>query len=104
MAALALSELGWFYVFMFIIFISFVYLAVLNVISGLFIQGSIEEAQNDIENLMEANRVEKDTFLRRLEAIFSAIDMSNGDDCLTLEIVSNYLLRPEMQSLLDAMG
>merc|ERR1719446_867034 len=44
-AAAALSDLGAFYVFMFIAFVTFVYLAVLNVISGLFIHHAIEEAE-----------------------------------------------------------
>merc|ERR1719261_180978 len=41
-AAWALSDVGGFFVVMFIVMVTFVYLAVLNVISGLFLQTSLE--------------------------------------------------------------
>merc|ERR1719160_1273318 len=52
LACLALSDVGAFYVFMFVVLIVFVYLAVMNVISGLFLQSAIEQAQADVENII----------------------------------------------------
>jgi hypothetical protein len=101
-ASYALSELGVGYVLVFVLFIVFVYLAVLNVISGLFIQSSIREAESDLENMIAEKKHDKDKLITRLKAIFAHMD-DEGSEELTMEMVESCMNHPDMQNLLMAM-
>jgi len=101
-AVMALSDVGQFYVFMFVALIVFVYLAVMNVISGLFLQSAIEQAQQDVENVIVQQQHEKDTYAKRFERLFEEIDHDH-DSCINLHEFEDALGKVTMQHLLQAM-
>jgi hypothetical protein len=102
-AADALSDVGSMYVCCFIFMIIFTYLAVLNVISGIFIQSSIEEAQQDLDHIITQELNEKNRFLDRFEDVFGEMDV-NGNQVVNLDEFEHALRKPKMQNLLHAMG
>jgi len=101
-AVTALSDLGFFYVMMFTILIIFVNLAVMNVISGLFLQSAIEQAQQDLENMISQQREEKEKYAKRFEHVFEQID-HDGDHVISMQEFEQALTKSMMQGLLQAL-
>jgi len=101
-AVLALSDVGAFQIALFIALIVFVNLAVLNVISGLFLQSAIEQAQQDLDDVITAHLQGQCTYVSRFKAVFDDMDV-NHDGKLSLSEFEGALEKKSMNDLLQAM-
>merc|ERR1712217_681264 len=63
---LPLSDVGGIYVFLFLCYTIFVQLAVMNVVTGFFLQNAIEQAAQDQEHVIQLQLTQKEKFVRRL--------------------------------------
>lgn len=78
----ALGDIGAFYLGLFLLMIIFVFLAVMNVISGLFLQSAIEHAQDDINEQIHHAVAEKNKYAALFEQMYEDMD-TNEDGSLT---------------------
>lgn len=62
----------WLYIFL--VFIGFVYFAVLNVVTGVFCQSAIESSQQDQETMVQAFLSNKKLYTGRFKHLFTTID------------------------------
>lgn len=69
-----LSEVHTVWVVLFIVFISFVYFAVLNVVTGVFVQSAVESAQRDHDMLMQAMQADKEMHMQKIKELFKILD------------------------------
>jgi hypothetical protein len=99
-AVLPLSDVGWGLVLTFLVYISFVCIAVLNVVQGLFLQSAIEQAQTDQEHTIQLRLQEKQRFCSRLRTLFNELDTS-GDGAVSLSEFETHLTNAHMQAFLQ---
>merc|ERR1719453_819085 len=93
--AIALSDLHWFYVAVFVLQIVFVNLAVLNVISGLFLQSALEQAQADLDDVIANHANQKLVYVQRFKKVFESMDV-DGDEIVSLKEFQNALNQASM--------
>jgi len=84
LAAAALSDVGSFYVGTFVLMVTFIALAVMNVISGLFLQSSIEQAQADKDDIVAQHQNDRQKHVRNFKKVFNELD-TDGDNAVCLE-------------------
>lgn len=97
---LPLSQCGWWNVLFFLAYMIFIQLVVMNVVTGLFLQSAIEQAQQDQEHGIQVRLDEKEVFVTRLEQLFKELDSSN-DGSISLQEFEAHLQSPHMQALLQ---
>mmetsp|Transcript_49401 Transcript_49401/g.152375 ORF Transcript_49401/g.152375 Transcript_49401/m.152375 type:complete len:423 (+) Transcript_49401:578-1846(+) len=68
-----LTEIGWFYAVLMCAFTCFTILALLNIITGVFVEGAIQKAQNDKETKIQIELEDEAEKVLLLEAVFSEI-------------------------------
>eukprot|EP00419_Tripos_fusus_P000955 CAMPEP_0172676974 /NCGR_PEP_ID=MMETSP1074-20121228/14356_1 /TAXON_ID=2916 /ORGANISM="Ceratium fusus, Strain PA161109" /LENGTH=289 /DNA_ID=CAMNT_0013494739 /DNA_START=52 /DNA_END=921 /DNA_ORIENTATION=+ len=73
-----LEEIGLFWALFFVAFISFCYLAVLNIVTGIVCSTAIESATEDLDMQVQASLADKDRFTRQLKDLFVVIDADNS--------------------------
>mmetsp|Transcript_25267 Transcript_25267/g.58664 ORF Transcript_25267/g.58664 Transcript_25267/m.58664 type:complete len:711 (-) Transcript_25267:34-2166(-) len=93
---------SWLFVTLFLIFIFFVYLAVLNVVTGLFCQTAIEMAQSDHQDLVHHFILEKQRFVKSLASLFREWDTSKDGE-ITLTEFEDHLNDEKMRAFLRAL-
>lgn len=78
-----LWHLHWLYSSLFIVYVAFMYFAVLNVVTGVFCEAAIGEAQDEKDEAVAYQLENKSKLVSRLQAIFRDLD---GDDSGTITI------------------
>jgi len=101
-AVAPLSDLHWMYVILFILLITFVYLAVMNVVSGLFLQSALDQAQADKEDVIAQQIKESDQHIARFMSLFGEID-TDRDGCITLEEMEAVMHKDRMRGFLQSL-
>eukprot|EP00928_Gymnodinium_smaydae_P039098 TRINITY_DN26794_c0_g3_i1.p1 TRINITY_DN26794_c0_g3~~TRINITY_DN26794_c0_g3_i1.p1 ORF type:complete len:524 (-),score=55.03 TRINITY_DN26794_c0_g3_i1:210-1781(-) len=99
----ALESVGWFSRLMFESYISFVCLAVLNVLTGVFCQSAIESAQRDNEMLIDTLTQDKHFFMAGLQSLFDKLD-EDHDGCVNIIEFEKHLRDKDVQNLFQALG
>mmetsp|Transcript_139829 Transcript_139829/g.260778 ORF Transcript_139829/g.260778 Transcript_139829/m.260778 type:complete len:260 (+) Transcript_139829:3-782(+) len=66
---------AWLYTYL--VFISFTYFAVLNVVTGVFCQSAIESSQQDQETMVQAFLSHKNLHMARFKHLFAMLDKDN---------------------------
>jgi len=84
-------------------YIVFVTVAVMNVITGIFVDHIMEASKADGEQMLKAREAEVTTQLSELRRFFLQGD-SDGDGCLTLEEFEGLLSAPTVQSFFLKIG
>merc|ERR1712190_373591 len=69
-------EVPWLLVFL--MFITFTYFAVLNVVTGVFCQSAIESAAHDQEAMLQAFISNKMLYISRFKALFAQMDQDDS--------------------------
>jgi len=80
----ALSPLPSEYKFAFLAFVTFAILALLNVVTAVFVETAMQRSQNDRELLVQQEMEQKVEFVETLQRVFEELD-SNGSGTLTLD-------------------
>lgn len=99
----ALSDIHWFWVGLFITFLSFTIFAVLNVVVGVFCQSAIQSASMDHENAVRLKLNEKINFGRKMRSLFLDIDASK-DGRLTYHELEAHLADEQVSAYFDSLG
>jgi len=80
---LLLEELGFGYLLMFLLFILIMFIVVLNIITGIFVNESIESARKDHDLIAQMEAVQHKQMLQDLTRLFRDID-TDGDGQISL--------------------
>eukprot|EP00927_Polykrikos_kofoidii_P084816 TRINITY_DN9045_c0_g1_i1.p1 TRINITY_DN9045_c0_g1~~TRINITY_DN9045_c0_g1_i1.p1 ORF type:complete len:927 (+),score=147.34 TRINITY_DN9045_c0_g1_i1:86-2866(+) len=96
-------ELGVFPYVIFLIYIWFLTFGVLNLITGIFVTGAIEETSRD-RDLATRAEVEKETGLTAsLKALFEELD-ENGSGVITLDEFKSYFGKEDLRAFFQSFG
>lgn len=98
-----LSDIHWFWVFMFVAFISFTFFAVLNVITGVFCQSAIESAQHDQEMVIQQQIINKNMYTKKIRSLFKDID-EDSSDCITFREFERVLGEDKVKAYFESLG
>merc|ERR1712008_39418 len=80
------EELGMFWAIFFVALISFCYLAVLNIVTGIVCSSSIESAVEDLDLQVQAHVANKDKFTKQLTKLFEEIDEDHSGNITRQEL------------------
>jgi len=98
----SLNRLHWSSPALFVVFIAFVYIVVLNVVTGVFCQTALENAANDKDFLMEEHMALKKRESVTLAELFKNMD-TDHDDTLTLAEFEEALRHNEVRECFETM-
>jgi len=85
-----LAEVHEIWVTIFLFYISFAYLAVLNVVTGVFCEAAIESAANDHEMAMQAIMDNRKAHIAKVKSLFTNMD-HDGSGTLTLAELEHHM-------------
>mmetsp|Transcript_81837 Transcript_81837/g.212996 ORF Transcript_81837/g.212996 Transcript_81837/m.212996 type:complete len:603 (+) Transcript_81837:96-1904(+) len=102
-AVLPLSDLHPVWVALFVVYVCFMQLAVLNVLTGVFCQNAIESAEHDQEMVTQNMLAEKKRLVSQLLRIFEDIDMDKSGS-ITIQEFRHVLSNSDMQAYLTGLG
>ena len=91
------------YGILFVCFISIMLLAVLNIITGIFVTDAVEMAASDHDVMMQAEQEMKLDQVKKLRQLFDRFD-TNEKSVLTLEDFESHIKDPEVQVILGMLG
>lgn len=97
-----LSDAGELSVALFVVYISFVQLAVLNVLTGVFCQNAIDSAKHDQELVTQAVLSTKEMYIRQVHQIFKDID-TDQSGTLTIQEFEKHLSNEHVKAYFDAL-
>merc|ERR1712136_11532 len=86
----------------FVCFISVMLLAVLNIITGIFVTDAVEMAASDHDVMMQAEQEMKLDQVKKLRQLFDRFD-TNEKSVLTLEDFESHIKDPEVQVILGML-
>lgn len=97
-----LLEISWLIAALFICYIIFVTLCVLNVMTGIFCESAIQAAQSDRDNLIQYQLEDTQKYVKELTSIFKQWDTS-GDADISLEEFEEHLRDESIQNVFKAL-
>jgi len=97
-----LARMHWIWASLFLIYVSFVFFAVLNVVTGVFCQSAIETARRDPEMILHSLAKEQKWQTRHLLNLFNALDV-DGNGKLTIIELERSLEKESVQAQFIAM-
>lgn len=92
-----LSDVSWVWVGTFAAFISFCFLAVLNVVTGVFCQSAIETAQQNEDLIIQSQIQNKKMYVERIRKCFSEID-TDASGYITIAEFEKHLEKGAVQA------
>lgn len=92
-----------FWEFLFTVFISFTYFAVLNVVTGVFCQSAIESAANDKDMVVQAQLSNKKLYTEQLRDLFKCID-AHHQGKVNFDMLESCLDDPQCQAYFEVLG
>lgn len=92
-----LSRISSVYGCMFVLFISFGYFAVLNVITGVFCQSAMESARSDQEELIQDMILHRELHVKKFKTLFHSVDLDDSG-FLTLDEFEKCMEQPEVKA------
>jgi len=101
-ALVPIFDVGWPWVFLFIIYICFTFLAVLNVVTGVFCQSAIEGSQHDQEMLIQEQMKNKTKYMERVRHLFESID-EDGSGTITIQELEDHMNDEAMQAYFQSL-
>merc|ERR1712110_985217 len=99
-----LADASGFLVMLFITYIAFVNLALMNVVTGLFCQNAIETAKHDKEEVISTHVQEKSKFVQELRELFGILNTSQEEEgFITLADFEEHLKDKRMVAFYKAL-
>ena len=92
-------EIGVVYGLLFLVYVAVMFFALLNIVTGIFVNDAVEMAQLDRDVMMRFEQDKRRHVMKSLEGIFAQIDKGTG--LVTLEDFSASLERPHIAALLS---
>jgi len=86
----------------FLLYITLIVFAVIRVITAIFLKDTLDAASNDAEHLVVERLQKKAQYVKKLEAMFRAID-ETGDGMITKERMSETLQIPEVKAYFQTL-
>lgn len=87
----------------FLVFFSFTYFAVLNVVTAVFCTTALESAQNDHATVVQSLLDNKETHLSKLRAVFSSLGATETG-AITYTMFEEKINTPEIKGYLETLG
>ena len=91
------------YGIIFVVYIAVMFLGVLNIITGIFVNDAVEMASSDDDMMLQNEKDMRVDQVKKLKELFSKFD-ANQDQVLTLDEFEDQLLNPEVQVTLAKLG
>mmetsp|Transcript_5877 Transcript_5877/g.15762 ORF Transcript_5877/g.15762 Transcript_5877/m.15762 type:complete len:255 (-) Transcript_5877:101-865(-) len=88
---------------LYILYMSFTMLAVLNIITGVFVDNAVETAKTQREFLVQKEMELKEKWLAEMRSLFEEMD-TDGSGTVNLDEVSSFFSDPRVQSYFQALG
>merc|ERR1712217_73571 len=101
--ALNLQEAGFIFFVFFIGYIGFFFCVVTNTITSLLVEGTISNAANDLQGIIQQELRDKDKYVRMLRKWFARADEDNSG-VVSLEELEASLDEPDMIAFVHSMG
>lgn len=98
-----LLDIGWMPVLQFFIYILFTMLAVLNIITGVFVDNAVSTARQEREYLIEKERELREKYLVEMREIFDDMDKDKSGT-ITLEELREYFEDVRVQTYFHVLG
>jgi len=102
-AALPMAQLGWHYGVLWLAYIAFMVLGMLNVLTGIFVDAAFQAMANDRHNIIQSQLEERSSVINMIRGIFEDSD-TDGSGHVTFEEFEQLLANQEMVAYLQAMG
>jgi len=99
----ALHHVGRPLTWLFFFYISFTMLAVLNIITGVFVDNAVETAKTQRDFLVQKEFELKERYLQEMRDLFNDMD-DDGSGTITLEEIKEYFVDPRVMSYFQALG
>lgn len=99
---LALEEISLIWAYLFLVYVSFCYFAVLNVMTGVFCHSAIQSANRDHELAMQAIWQDKERYAKTLQGIFEKMDADNNGS-VNIKEFQNHFDDHEVRGLFSAL-
>ncbi|CAE7473678.1 CACNA1E [Symbiodinium sp. CCMP2592] len=99
----ALAGISPLLVLIFLMYFSFIYFAILNVVTGVFCSSAIESASEDAGMLIVDHMRKTEEYATKLTNLFKQIDADNSDTISILEFEENFH-DPEVKALFQTLG
>eukprot|EP00427_Karlodinium_veneficum_P027195 CAMPEP_0169200838 /NCGR_PEP_ID=MMETSP1016-20121227/10086_1 /TAXON_ID=342587 /ORGANISM="Karlodinium micrum, Strain CCMP2283" /LENGTH=644 /DNA_ID=CAMNT_0009277721 /DNA_START=145 /DNA_END=2078 /DNA_ORIENTATION=+ len=98
-----LIELHWAYAALMVLFTCFTLLALLNIITGVFVESAFAKAQSDREAVVQAELKEETQKMQQLDEVFNEID-KNNTGYLTIHEFEAVVADPRVVAYFRSMG
>ncbi|CAJ1400977.1 unnamed protein product [Effrenium voratum] len=99
---LPLRAVSIFWVVIFLFYIAFASLAVLNVITGVFCQSAIDAAQSDHDMVIQSILNNKDTHIEKIRMLFSEIDEDSAG-IITFQMFQERIMSEEVKTYFESI-
>lgn len=97
-----LASISGFYVVLFLVFMSFIQFAVMNVVTGHFCQNAIESAQKNQELVIQEHISKKSSYAAKLQKLFNSIDV-HCSGAITLVDLEQALANIQIRGFLESL-
>jgi len=97
-----LKELHWAYELLFFTFEAFSVLALLNVVTGVFVDGAMRSAANDRDLVIQDQMSQDSTYMKELRKLFMEADVDRTG-CVSLQEFLDYVQDERVQSYLRSL-
>jgi len=101
--SVALLEIHWLNSVLLSFYIFFVFFSVMNILTGIFVESTMDSARNDREQAMQDQMSLRGTEVKQLEALFRETDQ-DGSGQITLQVFEEQLKGPRISALFRAVG
>ena len=90
------------YCIIFVVYIAVMFLGILNIITGIFVNDAVEMASSDHDIMLQNEKDMRVDQVKKLKELFFQFD-ANQDQVLTLDEFEDQLLNPEVQVTLSKL-
>lgn len=88
----------------FLFYVSFTYFAVLNVVTGVFCQSAIENAQKDHAAVVQNILDNKEAHLKKIRALFSKLGGTEEAGAITYDMLEEHIQTTAVREYFDSLG
>jgi len=99
-----LKAISTWWVICYVLFISFTYFAVLNVVTGVFCQSAIDSAQQDHASVVQAILEDKEAHVAKIRSLFNQFGGDGDTSVVTYAMFEEKINCPEVREYFESLG